>query len=325
MSESQIAQDVIAAIGGASNVIASAKCMTRLRLTLHDASLADSEALASIRGVLGSVPRGARGLEVVFGPSVIDGVYSSFKQIVVNSKDEETPLERPEGSMRVLISPARKRSYAAQADANSRRLALNGEDEAGIRALAELLGDTTPKPAANTPGAAIPPHIATEKDHETDDSAKTSAPDAGPRLLVVNGPNINMVGIREPGIYGTKTYADIVSTCKETAAREGFSECVVYQSNHEGDLVDKIQEAYRAFDGIVINPGAYTHTSIAILDALKAVAVPAIEVHISAVESREDFRQVSYVRLACFETITGEGIDGYAHAVRDMARHLELL
>ena len=89
--------------------------------------------------------------------------------------------------------------------------------------------------------------------------------------------------------------------------------------------MDKIQEAYQAFDGIVINPGAYTHTSIAILDALKAVAVPAIEVHISAVESREDFRQVSYVRLACFETITGEGIDGYAHAVRDMARHLELL
>ena len=180
MSKSQIAQDVIAAIGGATNVIASAKCMTRLRLTLHDASLADSEALASIHGVLGSVPRGARGLEVVFGPSVIDGVYDSFKQIVVNSKDEETPLERPEGSMRVLISPARKRSYAAQADANSRRLALDGEDEAGIQALAELLGDTTPKPAANTPEAAIPPHNAAEKDREADDSAKTPAPDVGP-------------------------------------------------------------------------------------------------------------------------------------------------
>lgn len=325
MSESQIAQDVIAAIGGASNVIASAKCMTRLRLTLHDASLADSDALASIRGVLGSVPRGTRGLEVVFGPSVIDGVYDSFKQIVVNSKDEEAPLERPEGSMRVLISPARKRSYAAQANANTRRLTLEGEDEAGIQALTELLGETTPTVPADAPTATIPRHNATEKDREADDYAKTSTPNAGPKLLVVNGPNINMVGIREPGIYGTKTYADIVSTCKETAAREGFSECVVYQSNHEGDLVDKIQEAYQVFDGIVINPGAYTHTSIAILDALKAVAIPAVEIHISAVEDREDFRQVSYVRLACFETITGEGIDGYAHAIRDMAGHLQLL
>ena len=224
--------------------------------------------------------------------------------------------------MRVLISPARKRSYAAQANANTRRLTLEGEDEAGIQALTELLGETTPTAPADAPTATIPQHNATEKGREADDSAKTSAPNASPKLLVVNGPYINMVGIREPGIYGTKTYADIVSTCKETAAQEGFSECVVYQSNHEGDLVDKIQEAYQVFDGIVINPGAYTHTSIAILDALKAVAIPAVEVHISAVETREDFRQVSYARLACFATITGEGLQGYAHALELLKEHL---
>ena len=145
-----------------------------------------------------------------------------------------------------------------------------------------------------------------------------------PRILVLHGPNLNLLGTREPEIYGSTTLDDINEMIAERAAEVGI-ETAFYQSNHEGELVDKIQEAYQAFDGIVINPGAYTHTSIAILDALKAVAVPAIEVHISAVESREDFRQVSYVRLACFETITGEGIDGYAHAVRDMARHLELL
>ena len=144
------------------------------------------------------------------------------------------------------------------------------------------------------------------------------------KILVLNGPNLNMLGIREPGIYGSETYRDLLEKIAAHAQTRGVS-VDFFQSNHEGALVDRIQEAYGNTDGIVINPGAYTHTSIAILDALKAVAVPAIEVHISAVESREDFRQVSYVRLACFETITGEGIDGYAHAVRDMARHLELL
>lgn len=142
------------------------------------------------------------------------------------------------------------------------------------------------------------------------------------KALVINGPNLNMLGIREPGIYGSDTYETLIARCKDAGREAGFTITEVYQSNHEGDLVDKIQEAFGIFDGIVINPGAYTHTSVAILDALKAVKIPAIEVHISAVEEREDFRQVSYVRLACFETITGEGIDGYAHALRDLAEKL---
>lgn len=134
------------------------------------------------------------------------------------------------------------------------------------------------------------------------------------RLFIINGPNLNMLGVREPDIYGRTTYADLCTLIERHAADIG-AEVELYQSNHEGDLVDKIQEAYGKCDGIVINPGAYTHTSVAILDALKAVAIPAVEVHISEVDKREDFRQISYVRLACFSTITGHGLNGYLEAM----------
>ena len=134
------------------------------------------------------------------------------------------------------------------------------------------------------------------------------------KILVINGPNLNMLGIREPDIYGRTTYADLCRLIEQHAEKIGV-EVELYQSNHEGDLVDKIQEAYGNTDGIVINPGAYTHTSVAILDALKAVAIPAVEVHISDVDAREEFRQISYVRLACCATISGHGLDGYMEAM----------
>ncbi len=134
------------------------------------------------------------------------------------------------------------------------------------------------------------------------------------KILVINGPNINMLGIREPGIYGTQTFADLLSLLKSWSDMYGV-ELVQYQSNHEGDLVDKIQSAYGKFDGIIINPAAYTHTSIAILDALKAVGIPAVEVHISDVDGRESFRQISYAGLACEKTIKGQGLDGYRQAL----------
>ena len=134
------------------------------------------------------------------------------------------------------------------------------------------------------------------------------------RILVLNGPNINMLGIREPGIYGKNTFADLLELLKETGSRLGL-EVSQFQSNHEGDLVDKIQWAYGKIDGIVINPAAYTHTSVAILDALKAVSIPAVEVHISDVDSREAFRQISYPGLACEKTIKGQGLDGYRQAI----------
>ena len=134
------------------------------------------------------------------------------------------------------------------------------------------------------------------------------------KILVINGPNINMLGIREPGIYGSHTFQDLLRLLQDTAEAEGVT-VDQYQSNHEGCLVDKIQEAYGVFDGIVINPAAYTHTSIAILDALKAVNIPAVEVHISDISRREDFRQISYAGMACMKTISGHGINGYREAI----------
>lgn len=134
------------------------------------------------------------------------------------------------------------------------------------------------------------------------------------KILVINGPNINMLGIREPEHYGKETYEDLVAKIEKHCSAKKV-DVKIYQSNHEGDLVDEIQKAYKNADGIVINPGAYTHTSIAILDAVKSVDIPTVEVHISKVEEREDFRQISYVRLACVKTITGHGTDGYLEAI----------
>ncbi len=134
------------------------------------------------------------------------------------------------------------------------------------------------------------------------------------KLLVINGPNLNMLGIREPELYGRTTYDDLCGMILEYALKNGV-EVELYQSNHEGDLVDKIQQAFGNTDGIVINPGAYTHTSVAILDALKAVGIPAVEVHITDVDAREDFRQVSYIRSYCKATVSGRGIQGYLDAI----------
>ena len=133
-------------------------------------------------------------------------------------------------------------------------------------------------------------------------------------ILIINGPNLNMLGIREPEVYGTSTYADLCALIEAHAETLGVS-VTLYQSNHEGDLVDAIQQAYGRQDGIVINPGAYTHTSVALLDALRAVAVPAVEVHISDPDTREDFRKISFVRAACVKTIKGHGFDGYLEAM----------
>ena len=142
-------------------------------------------------------------------------------------------------------------------------------------------------------------------------------------ILVLNGPNLNMLGIREPEIYGTGTYADLCALIEKTAADLGVS-VDIFQSNHEGALIDRIQEAYGHADGIVINPAGYTHTSVALADALAAIAIPAVEVHISDVASREAFRQVSYVRDKCIATISGHGFAGYAEAMELLAkRHAE--
>lgn len=134
------------------------------------------------------------------------------------------------------------------------------------------------------------------------------------KFLIINGPNLNMLGTREPDLYGKQDYATLVKLCEDTCAAEDIA-VEVFQSNHEGAIVDKIQQAMGEIDGIVINPAAYTHTSVALLDALKAVQIPTVEVHISDVSKREEFRQLSYVRLACVKTFMGLGFDGYRQAI----------
>lgn len=141
------------------------------------------------------------------------------------------------------------------------------------------------------------------------------------KFLVLNGPNLNMLGIREPAIYGSKNFAALEAFIRDVCAEEGI-DVTLFQSNYEGALVEKIQEAYGVYDGIVINPAAYTHTSVAILDALKSVAIPTVEVHLSKVEERETFRQISYVSYVAKKTITGLGFDGYAEAIRFLKIYL---
>ena len=142
------------------------------------------------------------------------------------------------------------------------------------------------------------------------------------KVLIINGPNLNYLGIREPDLYGKRDYKALVAYCEENAVQLGF-ECECFQSNHEGLIVDKIQEAYNNVDGIVINPAAYTHTSVAILDALKAVGIPAVEVHLTDVNSREDFRKISYAGMACIKTYAGFGFEGYKMALEYLKSYLE--
>lgn len=142
------------------------------------------------------------------------------------------------------------------------------------------------------------------------------------KILVINGPNMNLLGLRQPEIYGRETYEDLLAKIRARAEALGI-EVSFFQSNHEGALVDAIQGAYGRIDGIIINPGAYTHTSVAILDAVKAVGIPTIEVHISDPDTREEFRRVSFIRAACIDTIKGRGVKGYVDALKEMREYIK--
>ncbi|WP_307738512.1 type II 3-dehydroquinate dehydratase [uncultured Parolsenella sp.] len=321
MNYGDVAADTLIAVGGAENIRKVMTCLTRLRLTLVDPTKVDSARLQELRGVLGVVSHGKDGIEVVFGPSAIEGVAREFAiqsgvgldepggvcvnplqsmpedSSVEKDTEERTTTVRRAGANPIIITPGRRRSYRAQQQAAIDDERLGKEDIDALKAF--LDGDAEKKT----------PHLAAS-------AAERHA------VLVINGPNINMLGIREPGIYGKADYAALVRTCKDAAHEAGFDDIRCFQSNHEGSIVDEIQAAFGTYDGIVINPAAYTHTSVAILDAVKAVSLPAVEVHISKVEEREDFRQVSFVRKACFETITGMGIEGYRKAILDLAAHL---
>ena len=300
----QIARDVLAAVGGAKNVTANDICMTRLRLLTEDPSLVDTEQLSGTSGVLGIVKRGTNGVEVVFGPGKVDGVHDAIAGLTGLDSDAadfspDAPAEAD--ALRVTISD---KGLPSSDDAENDEGTMDLDD---MRELMSILDAEDQKDEAA--GA--------------EDGAAEEEPE-GARVLVINGPNINMLGIREPKIYGSQSYQALLQLCQEAAKDAGFAECSCFQSNHEGDLVDAIQDSYGSYDGIVINPGAYTHTSIAILDAAKAVGLPMVEVHISKVDEREDFRQVSYIRAACFETVCGLGIEGYRKAIYDLAEKIGL-
>ncbi|MEY8436686.1 type II 3-dehydroquinate dehydratase [Atopobiaceae bacterium 24-176] len=325
------AQQVLDACGGKANVRANAICMTRLRLELQDTSKVDSERLGTLHSVLGIRSHGANGVEVVFGPAIIDAIALDFCKLTDLPLGRKTAKaisamavgaprrdSRPRQETLRDTNPARRASYAAQRKANRAFMAtgVSGAAEpAGTDDLDQL------RRMLEGPGSLLDNISApSEPKPALDPLAGEGAP--APRLLVLNGPNINMLGVREPDIYGTDTYADLVALCKQEGKAAGFTEVRCFQSNHEGALVDEIQGALDRYEAIVLNPAAYTHTSVALLDALKAVGVPCVEVHISDVSSREDFRQVSYVRPACIATVTGEGLEGYGHAIRILAAAL---
>lgn len=298
----QIAKEVLEAVGGKANVTGNDICMTRLRIKTEDPSLVDTDQLTATRGVLGIVQRGKGGIEVVFGPGKVEDVHEALADLTGIESSETGFNDDGPSRMDVIVSSP------AVEEIEDEHETMDADDLASVESLVSLL-DADEKPEEKKPEASPV---------DSDEVVETSS------VLVLNGPNINMLGIREPGIYGSESYTDLLQLCQDTAAEVGFDRCTCYQSNHEGDLVDAIQDAMGKYDGIVINPGAYTHTSIAILDAAKAVRLPIVEVHISKVEEREEFRQVSYIRQACFETITGMGIAGYRKAILDLAEKLDL-
>ncbi len=309
MDRQQIAEEVLAAVGGRDNVTANDICMTRLRIKTENPSLVDTDQLSAARGVLGFVKRGENGIEVVFGPGKVEAVHEALVKLtgIEGVDDDFAGSGAPAAPLHVHIT--QNPLLGAALAAGEGDSARDEGDETSVEDLVSLL-DTMDAPAADEGVAADP------------DEASPARAAAPARVLVINGPNINMLGIREPDIYGHDSYQDMLRICHEAARDAGFAECTCFQSNHEGDLIDAIQDAYGSYAGIVINPGAYTHTSIAILDAAKAVGLPMIEVHISKVDEREEFRKVSYIRAACFETIAGMGVGGYRKAMFDMAAHL---
>lgn len=306
----QIANDLLAAVGGKANVTANDLCMTRLRILTDNPSLVDAEQLSATSGVLGIVKRGSNGFEVVFGPGRAESVHDALVNLTgIDSESDSIEGMQKDVDPSITVSISKNPLRAATTKQNAQAEAT-GTDPDDFESVKSLLGLLDEKEA--------------ERDVAAKDEDEPAADSREASVLVINGPNINMLGIREPAVYGTENFQALLDLCHKSAKEAGFAKCDCVQSNHEGDLVDAIQAAYQAYDGIVINPGAYTHTSIAILDAAKAVGLPVVEVHISKVEEREDFRQVSYIRQACFETVTGLGIQGYRKAILDLAKHIGL-
>ena len=306
MSNDDIAAAVLECVGGLDNVAGNSLCATRLRISLNDQSLADHNALHSINGVLGIAERGGSGIEVVFGPNMVRGVFQAFSRLTgpMAHKETEEPPTRAAGNFRVKITPETPGRPQVQTVVATPSVTPTPVEDNVTNALLERLD---------------------EGEEASDDLAPLLDLELGSRLLVINGPNINLLGTLDVSLYGDDDYDALLALCHQSAREAGFADCECYQSNHEGDLIDCIQDAFDRFDAIAINPGAYAYTSIALLDALEAVQLPAIEVRLCDQSTREDFRQRSFVRMGCIDGIQGHGIQGYREAIFELARHLGIL
>lgn len=287
MDEEEVARRVLASVGGAQNVLTNTVCMTRLRITLQDPQTVDYVSLGNVKGVLGTSLRGQNGLEIVFGPRVIEDVYEAFIALTGKEAGSDAlfPMTRRRSNMHVQINTQRPNRHAnSTADVFS---FINDDD---MTRLEDLFG----------------------KKSETD-APERAANDW--RLLVLNGPNINMLGMGSCANEGKDDYPALLELCKQTSQEVGFVRCDCFQSNHEGDLVDKIQDAFFLYEAMIINPGAYG-TSAALRDAIRSAPIPAIEVHLFAQ------RELDEVGAACVSTMDGLGVDGYRKAIISMAQHL---
>lgn len=291
MDSQQAAQNVLLAIGGSDNLVSNEVCMTRLRLTVTDPTRIDTEQLGNLQGVLGIVGRGVNGIEVVFGPNIAQQVNAAITACCNHTQTSQV-ISMPEDS--------------------------STSDEKEVEQLISLLRNVDLSVDNLS-------HTGTFDDDPKEESAANEEPtqdEQGLRLLIINGPNINMLGIREPELYGKQDYRTLIKICKEEANNQGFIDCVCYQSNYEGDLVSAIQDALGTYDAILINPAAYTHTSIALLDAALSVQIPMVEVHLTDINEREEYRRVSYLKDACIGVCCGKGFESYREGIALLAKYL---
>lgn len=291
MDSQQAAQNVLLAIGGSDNLVSNEVCMTRLRLTVTDPTRIDTEQLGNLQGVLGIVGRGVNGIEVVFGPNIAQQVNAAITACRNHTQTSQV-ISMPEDS--------------------------STSDEKEVEQLISLLRNVDLSVDNLS-------HTGTFDDDPKEESAANEEPtqdEQGLRLLIINGPNINMLGIREPELYGKQDYRTLIKICKEEANNQGFIDCVCYQSNYEGDLVSAIQDALGTYDAILINPAAYTHTSIALLDAALSVQIPMVEVHLTDINEREEYRRVSYLKDACIGVCCGKGFESYREGIALLAKYL---
>lgn len=298
LEKNDIAHAVLVALGGRSNILTNTVCMTRLRVTLANPSAVDYDQLNGTKSVLGTAIRGSNGVEVVFGPRMIDGVYHAFLQLtgIAAGTDALFPMSRQESNMRIHINPPQRTDKQPAKDDNP----LMNDDELSV--LQDIFG------------------VAEEDD---DEDSKPVA-----RLLVVNGPNVNMLGLTDTTQpLSPIDYPTLLAYCKDVAESSGFSRCDCFQSNHEGDLIDCIQDAYDAYEGIVINPGARTCLSEALSSAIEAVGIPTIVVSISQPREMITLMGTDVMQddSPIIERIEDQGIDGYKTAIEHLAKHLSLV